>query len=88
MNDLLGSVRSPGLERHRLLSHPPHLGPRPSLSDRLAMRIGLWLLLRGERRLRLGTDHTEHARLFANERAREVRERAFTGDHLLRQLRA
>ncbi|WP_375384086.1 hypothetical protein [uncultured Microbacterium sp.] len=88
MNDLLAPVRSPDQERQHILSHPPRLGPRPSLVDRLSLRVGLWLLLRGQRRLNRSADHAEQYRVLANERARAERERGSVGEHLLRHVRA
>lgn len=75
MNDLLAPVRSPDQARQLSIATQHRLGVRPSLVDRLSLRIGLWLILRGERRLRRNSDHDEHSRLLANDRARDVRER-------------
>jgi hypothetical protein len=88
MNELLAPVRSRDQERQRILTTPPQLGARPSLADRLSLRIGLWLILRGERRLQRAADPLEHGRLLANERARLARERQAAAEQLLWSVRA
>ena len=88
MNDLLAPVRSPDQARQHTITTQPRSGVRPSLADRLSLRIGLWLLLRGERRLRRNADHDEHSRLLANDRARAVREREAASGQLQCSIRA
>ena len=87
MNELLAPVRSPDQERQQILTNMPRLGVRPTFADRLSLRIGLWLILRGERRLHRAADHLQHARVHANERARLARESAAATEQLLRSVR-
>jgi hypothetical protein len=48
---------------------------RLTVTDRLSLRLGLWLLLRSARRLQRPGDHSEHSRRRRNETARVARER-------------
>ncbi|KAA9149933.1 hypothetical protein F6B41_24335 [Microbacterium lushaniae] len=58
------------LHELRSLAH----GVRPI--DRLSLRLGLWLLLRGTRSVPRGQAHAAHSRAHSAERAREARELA------------
>ncbi|MFB8386698.1 hypothetical protein ACFC3F_06100 [Microbacterium sp. NPDC055910] len=53
------------------------------LADRLALRVGLWLLLHSTRRERRDGDRELHTRSLANERSRSEREAAHLRQHLL-----
>ncbi|TQJ31916.1 hypothetical protein [Microbacterium sp. SLBN-146] len=51
--------------------------------DRVALRLGLWLLLRSARRAQRHTDHSAHTHRHAVETARAARELATLRAHLL-----
>lgn len=64
-------------ERDVAHAHPVHpLPAHVGLVDRLQLRVGLWLLLRGSQRVQRLSDHRAHDLLVRNERAREARELA------------
>lgn len=62
---------------------------RVSLLDRFSLRLGLWLLLRAERRAQARPDRDEHARraLAIEERARMERESALVRAAVSQQYR-
>ena len=67
-------------ERSDLTSqHPAFDAPRAHvrLADRLALRLGLWLLVRSAERVQHRTAHSEHAERLRRERSREARELAY-----------
>ncbi len=68
------SVRErPGLAELRLSALPT--SPRHvRLLDRIAMRVGLWLLVRGAERARARTDYATHTHRSRLARERETRE--------------
>jgi hypothetical protein len=89
MSDTLSPVRSP--DRNRLDLPVPALpasGARPSLTDRVSLRLGLWLLLRSTHSVRQNAAHDAHHRHHANERARLAREQAAAQEQLLWSVRA
>lgn len=78
-----------------LTTHPPHQAPeqprqlfpeaarptsRPTLLDRMALRLGLWLITYGRRRYAATAD--EVARRRENERARQSREAGWQAHRL------
>ena len=81
MNTTLTPVRSLDRDRHQLTASDARLSP----ADRLSVRLGLWLLLRAERRV----DRERHtdlaARALAGARAREEYDRAIADAGLLSQ---
>lgn len=87
MNTTLSHVRSLDRDeqylRDDLASLPRHL----SAIDRLSLRLGLWLLLRGTRRIARARTHDDHARLLAAQRARDARERAAQREQAVRWMR-
>ncbi len=87
MNDTLMPVRSLDLDRHALVAVSTD-GVRLALADRLSLRVGLWLLLRGARRADRGRDHEGHIRDLAAASARSAREQSAAHEHLLRMVRA
>ena len=71
MNDTIMTVRSLDLERHRTITTDARLTP----ADHLSVRIGVWLLLRAERRADAAREVDVHARRLASTTAREAYER-------------
>ncbi|MCX6502107.1 MAG: hypothetical protein NT132_06850 [Microbacterium sp.] len=53
-----------------------HSAHRPSLLERSAMRLGLWLLLWGRHRSQRRVDRDAHARYLLAEQVRHERERS------------
>jgi hypothetical protein len=84
MSNTLSPVRSPDPNR---LSFPvpalPASGARPSLADRVSLRVGLWLLLRSTRSVRKNAAHDSHHLHVHNERARLAREQTASRNLLL-----
>ena len=70
MNTELPLVRSPETDR-RLLSSPSTANL--TFTDRLELRVGLWLLLRNARRQEAAADRDDHRRSAANARSRADR---------------
>ncbi len=70
MNDTISPVRSLDQDRHHTASVEIHLTP----ADRLAARLGLWLLQRAQRRVDRTRDVDAYAQWQTNERAREAHE--------------
>jgi hypothetical protein len=67
-------------EQYDLASqHPARHAPAAhvSLADRLALRAGLWLLLRSAQRVQHRTAHAEHSERLRRERSREDRELSY-----------
>lgn len=66
-------------QRDLAQQHPALDAPRAhvSLSDRLALRLGLWLLVRSTARVQHRTAHSEHTERVRRERDREARELAY-----------
>ena len=87
MNDTLAPVRSPGSDRLVLPASATD-GAHLTLTDRLELRVGLWLLLRSARRQKSARDHADHARLLANHRALTARHDDALRAHSLRSIRA
>ncbi|MET0673555.1 MAG: hypothetical protein ABWY37_08705 [Microbacterium pygmaeum] len=85
MNTSLAPVRS--LDSDTL--HLPAAAERARLSftDRLELRVGLWLLLRSARRYDVAGDHRDHVRRESNSRARAAREHAALRAHSLGTVR-
>jgi len=80
MNTLLAPQRVSGIpDTQRLTSR----SPRPSLPDRIALRIGLRLLIWSTRTPRLAQDREEHSRSYRNQVARAARERDYSREALL-----
>jgi hypothetical protein len=77
MNAVLAPVRSLDLDERSALEAVT-AGAHPSIADRLSLRIGLWLLLRGERRIARRRDHDIHELERRNALERESRESAAT----------
>jgi hypothetical protein len=77
MNASSTTVRS--LDRdHPVIITIPTPRRRVSLIDRIALRLGLWLILRGDRAIYRPDAYASHGRVRANELARREREaRAF-----------
>lgn len=71
MNDTITTVRSLDSERHHTVTTDIRLTP----ADRLSVRIGLWLLLRAERRADAAREVDVHARNMASTTARAAHER-------------
>lgn len=88
MNDTLMPVRSLDLDRHEALAAASTDSVRLALVDRLSLRLGLWLLLRGARSLDRTRDHDSRAHDLAAASARTAREQAAQREHLLRAVRA
>lgn len=66
-------------ERPDVTEHLPSLHAPPAhvtLADRLALRLGLWLLVHSTARVQHRASHTEHALRLHRERSREARELA------------
>ncbi|MGP3536447.1 hypothetical protein ACTU3I_16750 [Microbacterium sp. RD1] len=61
---------------------------RASLMDRLSLRLGLWLLLRGTRRIQRRVTHEEQIRQVTAARVLEARERAAEDARSARYLRS
>lgn len=71
MSDLLLPVRAPDVHTTALAPNDVRLG----VTDRLALRLGLWLLLRSENRLQHARDYTartQDRRTLAARTAREL----------------
>ncbi len=80
MSTLLAPQRLSGIpDTQRLTSRPPHT----SLLDRIALRIGLRLLIWSTRNPRLTDDREEHSRFHRAEAARAAREHGFIREALL-----
>jgi hypothetical protein len=60
--------------QHPALHAPP---AHVSVADRLALRVGLWLLLRSAEHVQQRAAHAEHAERLRSERSREARESAY-----------
>lgn len=74
MNTLLAPQRTSGVpDTLRLPSRDHHT----TLVDRLALRVGLQLLLWGTRAPRLADDRVQHARAYRTQQATARRERAY-----------
>ncbi|MCR2809378.1 MULTISPECIES: hypothetical protein [unclassified Microbacterium] len=86
MNDTLAPVRSPGSESLTLPT-PATQGAPLGLADRLQLRVGLWLLLRGARRLDGARDHDTHARRLVHLRSRNDRQHDALRAHALLSVR-
>lgn len=74
--------------RHRteVARHLPSLPAPPrhvSLTDRLSLRLGLWLLVRSVEHAEHRADHAAQSLRVRNERDREAREVAFARERLL-----
>ncbi|MCU4672110.1 hypothetical protein ACFQRL_05850 [Microbacterium fluvii] len=89
MDDTTTQTRSLDLAR-RITAPIPLESDRIALSDRLSLRLGLWLLLRSARRIDERAEHdpqhdryAEHTRRRDNERARDTRESAQLQEQLL-----
>lgn len=80
MNTLLAPQRPSGIPDTQRLANRT---PRTSLIDRIALHIGLRLLIWSTRAPRLTLDREEHSRLQRTEAARSARERGFTREALL-----
>lgn len=86
MYDTFAPVRSP--DSDRLLSPLSASGrARLTITDRLELRVGLWLLLRSARRLDRARDHSDHARRLHNDRLRIDREQNALREHALHSVR-
>lgn len=85
MNASLASERS--LDRTGQRDHTLAASHRIGALDRLTLRLGLWLLLRGARNVRRAHDHVAHEQARAAARARAARD-TVTVDHLMRAHRA
>ncbi|WP_396656937.1 hypothetical protein [Microbacterium sp.] len=75
-------------ERQDLAPQHPSLhapSAHVSLADRLALRVGLWLILRSTQHVQHRTAHAEHLELVRRERSREARELSY--ERSLRQQR-
>jgi hypothetical protein len=72
MNDTMTPVRSLDRDRHQVSVTDVRL----SLADRLSVRLGVWLLLRAERRIDRERHADLNARSLAAARARAEHERA------------
>ena len=82
MSNLTTDVR----RRDDVARHLPSLPAPPAhvgLADRLALRLGLWLLVHSTERVRHRTDRAARARRVRNERDREARELAYERRRLL-----
>ena len=86
MNDTLAPVRSPGSDRLVLPASATD-GVHLTLTDRLELRVGLWLLLRSARRQRIARDHLDHARRLVNNRSLSERHHAALRRHALNGVR-
>ena len=74
MNTTFAPQRLSGIpDTQRLTSRTP----RTSLIDRMALRLGLWLLIWGSRTPRLAHDRELHSRHHRAEAARAVREHGY-----------
>jgi hypothetical protein len=74
MNTLLAPQRPSGLPD---TLRPPSRDTRTSLLDRLALQLGLWLLLWSTRAPRLADDRRRHAQAYRHQEANTARERAY-----------
>ncbi|WP_106814148.1 hypothetical protein [Microbacterium timonense] len=74
MNTLLAPQRPSGVPDTLRL---PSRDPRTSLVDRVALRLGLWLLLWSTRSPRLADDRLRHAQAYRHQEERARRERAY-----------
>ena len=86
MNDTLASVRSLDADS-LLLPASTAAGAHVRLTDRLELRIGLWLLLRSTRRLDAARNDHDHARKLHDLRTRIEREHAALRVHALGSVR-
>jgi hypothetical protein len=72
--------------QHDVAYHLPNLPAPPahvSVADRLSLRLGLWLLVRSVEHVEHQADHSAQQLRVRNDRAREVRERAFARERML-----
>jgi hypothetical protein len=74
MNTLLAPQRRSGVPDTLRL---PSRDTRTSLLDRLALHVGLWLLLWSTRSPRLADDRARHAQAYRHQEAVARRERAY-----------
>lgn len=74
MNTLTAPQRSSGVPDTLRLPSRDH---RTSLVDRVALHVGLWLLLWSTRTPRLADDRVRHAHAYRTRQATARRERAF-----------
>lgn len=74
MNTLLAPQRRSGVPDTLRL---PSRDTRTSLLDRLALHVGLWLLLWSTRSPRLADDRRRHAQAYRHQEAMARRERAY-----------
>ncbi len=80
MNTLLAPQRLSGIpDTQRLTSRAPHA----SLIDRLALRLGLRLLIWSTRTPRLADDREAHSQSYRAHTARAAREHGYTREVLL-----
>jgi len=80
MNTLLAPQRLSGIpDTQRLTSRPPHV----SLVDRVALTLGLRLVLWSTRTPRLAQDREAHSQSYRAEAARAAREHGFVREALL-----
>jgi hypothetical protein len=80
MNNLLAPQRLSGIpDTQRLMSRTPHTG----LLDRIALHIGLRLLIWGTRTPRLSLDREAHSRSHRAHVERIAREHVYTREVLL-----
>jgi hypothetical protein len=80
MNTLLAPQRLSGIpDTQRLASRTPHTSPL----DRVALHIGVRLLIWGSRAPRLTEDREAHSRLHSVEAARASREHGYQRESLL-----
>ena len=80
MSTLHAPQRLSGIpDTQRLTSRPPHT----SLLDRIALHIGLRLLIWSTRSPRLTLDREEHSRSYRAHTARAAREHGYTREALL-----
>jgi hypothetical protein len=86
MNDILAPVRSPGSDRLVLPASATD-GVHLTLTDRLELRVGLWLLLRSARRQKSARDRDDHARRLVNHRSRDDRHHDALRAHALNSVR-
>ena len=80
MNTLLAPQRPSGIPDTLRLPRRPS---RPSLVDRLALHVGLWLLIWSTRTPELARDRAQHSRVHQTHQARDSRERTYRRDEAL-----
>lgn len=85
MNDLSIPVRSTDRPGQEILDAVVDPDARISSLDRLSLRLGLWLLLRGSRHARRDAEHDAGARLLALRRLAQERELTAAWAQLSRQ---